>query len=112
MCLRRSRLDVVIPLRPPQRQSNESVKSTVCAKRIATALPVRLRSQLSCAHADALDGLEEFAFGFNRGRDDDFGFLEFVNAGGADVAHAGGDGADEVLGAVVHSGGAEKDLAE
>ena len=62
---------------------------------------------LAGAHADALDCLEEFSFGFDAGGDDDFGFLKFTNVSRAHVAHAGGDGADEVLGTVIDGGGAE-----
>src|SRR5438094_6562847 len=62
------------------------------------------------AHADALEGLEEFAFGLDAGCDDDLGFLKFADGAFADVAHAGGDGADKVLRAVVDGGGAVKNL--
>lgn len=67
---------------------------------------------LASAHADALDGLEELAFGFDAGGDDNFGFLKFANGFRTDVAHAGGDGAHEILRAVIDGGGAEKDLLE
>src|SRR5436309_1694835 len=65
---------------------------------------------LSRAHADALDGLEQLAFGFDARRDDDFSLLEFANAGRADVAHASGDCPDEVLRAIINRSGSEKDL--
>ena len=68
------------------------------------------KRHLARAHADALDGLEQFAFGLDAGGDDDFGFLKFANARRADVAHAGGDGADQILRTVIHRGRAEKNL--
>jgi len=48
-------------------------------------------------HPDTLHRLEELALGLDGGSDDDFGLLKFRQATGADVAHAGGDGADQVL---------------
>src|SRR6266436_3148378 len=65
---------------------------------------------LARAHADALHGLEKFPFGFDRGRDDDFGLLKLGNVAGANVAHASRDRADEVLAAVINLGRPEKDL--
>src|SRR5688572_27099454 len=40
---------------------------------------------LAGAHADALDGLEEFAFRLDAGSDDDFGFLKFADGAFANV---------------------------
>src|SRR5260221_4334621 len=71
-----------------------------------------LQPILAGAHRDALDGLEELAFRLDRGGDDDLGFLEFLDVHRADIAHAGGDRADEVLGAVIDRGRAEEDLFE
>src|SRR5437588_12927148 len=62
------------------------------------------------SHPDALDGLEKFAFGFDRRGDDDFGLLELGDRLCADVAHAGGNRADQVLTSVIDLGGAEEDL--
>src|SRR5438552_19205204 len=78
--------------------------------------PVRttLRSVfIACSarsHPDALDGLEKFALGLDGRRDDDFGLLEFGNRPRADVAHASGNRADEVLTSIVHLGRTEEDL--
>src|SRR5580658_1514993 len=62
------------------------------------------------AHADVLYGLEQFALGLDAGGEDDLGFLKFTDAGGADVAHAGGDRADQILRTVVHRRRSEENL--
>src|SRR6266404_9167069 len=62
------------------------------------------------SHADTLDGLEQFAFGFDGGRDDDLGLLKLGDVTGADVAHAGGDRSNQVLAAIVDFGRAEQNL--
>ncbi len=56
------------------------------------------------AHADALHGLEELAFGLNGRSDDYLGLLKFRDVARADVAHAGGDRADKILAAIVDFG--------
>src|ERR1043165_2585337 len=65
----------------------------------------------SCSHADALHGLEEFAFGLDGGRDDNFSLLKLGDISRADVAHAGRDRADQILTAVINLGRSEKDLS-
>src|SRR5262245_57378613 len=67
---------------------------------------------LARAHADTLDGLEELAFGFNARRDNDFSFLKSADALSADIAHARGDRADEILRAVIDAGRPVKDLLQ
>ncbi len=64
------------------------------------------------AHPDALHGLEQFSFGPDRWRDDNFGLLEFGNAPSADVAHAGGDRADQILAAIVNFCRTEENLLQ
>jgi hypothetical protein len=59
-----------------------------------------------------LDGLEEFTFGLDGRRDDDFGFLKFSDGFSADVSHARCDSADKILRAVVDRRGTEENLAE
>jgi hypothetical protein len=59
-----------------------------------------------------LDRLEKFSFGFDRGRDDNFRLLELGDIARADVAHAGGNRADEVLAAIVNFGRAKEDLLQ
>ena len=51
----------------------------------------------SRSHPDALDGLEQLALGLDARRDDDFRLLKAGGCRRAHVAHAGGDGADQVL---------------
>jgi len=41
-----------------------------------------------------LNGLEQLAFGLDARRNDDFGLLKFPDGRRADIAHAGGDGAN------------------
>src|SRR3954466_1458296 len=72
----------------------------------------RARIFLTGAHADALDGLEEFAFGLNAGSDDDFSLLKLMDRRRTDIAHAGGDSASEVLRTVIDGGWTEKDLLQ
>src|ERR687892_1021673 len=56
--------------------------------------------------------LEDLAFGLDRGRDDQLRLLQLADAPGADRAHAGPDGADEVQGAVLGERRAEQDLLQ
>src|SRR5215471_13685799 len=65
---------------------------------------------LARSHADALHRLEKFAFGLDRWRDDDLRLLKLSQVFRADVAHARGNGADEILTAVINFGGAEQNL--
>src|ERR1700681_4135372 len=67
-----------------------------------------LRSPRS--HPNALHRLEQFAFGLDRGGYDDFGLLKLGDGARADVAHAGCDGAYEVLTPVVHLSRAKENL--
>src|SRR5436853_2405491 len=64
------------------------------------------------SHADALHRLEKLAFGFDRWRDDNFGLLKLRDIFCADVTHASGDGADEILTAVINFGRAEENLSQ
>src|SRR5438874_1644902 len=68
------------------------------------------KSRLSRAHADALDGLEQFALGLDARRDDDLGFLKLPDARGPNISHARRDRADQVLGTVIDCRGPEKNL--
>src|SRR5882724_9402915 len=73
---------------------------------------VTCHSSLSCPHAHALHGLEEFALGLNRRRDDDFRLLKFSDVARAHISHAGRDCADEILAAIIDFGGTKEDLFE
>ena len=53
-----------------------------------------------------------FSFGLDRRRDDNLSLLEFRESPRADVAHAGGDGADQVLAAIIYFGRAEENLPQ
>src|SRR5687767_2247483 len=53
------------------------------------------------SHPHTLHRLEQLALGLDARRNDDLRFLELANVRGADVAHAGGDGAHKILRAVV-----------
>src|SRR5437667_12438391 len=67
---------------------------------------------LARPHADALHGLEKFSFGFDRGRDDDFGLLKLGNVARAHVAHTSRDGTNQILTAIINFRRAEKNLLE
>src|SRR5439155_26964794 len=62
------------------------------------------------SHADVLYRLEEFSFGPNGRRNDDFGLLVLRNIACSYVAHASRDCTNEIFAAVVHFGGVEEDL--
>src|SRR5207253_8302646 len=56
--------------------------------------------------------LEDLAFGFYRGRDDQLGLLQLADVARADRAHAGPDRPDQVEGAVFRERRPEEDLLE
>src|SRR5947207_10490359 len=64
------------------------------------------------SHSNALNGLEQFALGFDRGCDDDLRLLEFGNIARADITHARGDCAYEVLAAIVNFCRSKQDLVQ
>src|SRR5206468_12364480 len=64
------------------------------------------------SHADVLYRLEEFSFGPNGRRNDDFGLLELRNIACSYVAHASRDCTNEILAAVVHFRRAKENLFE
>jgi hypothetical protein len=59
-----------------------------------------------------LNGLEEFAFGLDRRRNDYLRLLKLGNVARADVAHARGNGTDQILAAVVNFCWPKEDLFE
>jgi hypothetical protein len=65
---------------------------------------------LAASHTDALDGLEKFAFGPNRWRDDNLRLLKFGNIASADIAHAGSNRADQILATIVNFSWTKQDL--
>src|ERR1043166_3402793 len=69
-------------------------------------------ARLLASHSHALHRLEQFAFRLDGGSDDDLSLLKLANGARPNVAHARGDGTNEILAAVIEFGGAEEDLLE
>src|ERR1700730_1389919 len=67
---------------------------------------------ISRAHTDHLSLLKELPFGTDGRSNDNFGLLEFAEIGCANVPHAGGNCADEVLTSVINFGRSEQDLLQ
>ena len=104
------RRDDPIPVMTTLRSFMIGRKRRVNDRRLPVTHYRSLVTSLARAHPDALHGLEKFAFGLDGRRDDDFGLLKLGDVARADVAHAGGDRADQVLAAIVHFGRAEQNL--
>src|SRR5215471_19276378 len=64
------------------------------------------------AHADALDRLEELAFGLDARCDDQLRFLKLSDIARTDIAHAGHDCAHQILRSVVHRRRSKEDLLQ
>src|SRR6266404_4341450 len=60
------------------------------------------QSFLKSAHADALHSLEKLPFGLDARGDDDLGLLKLADGRRADIAHASGDRADQILRTVIN----------
>ena len=58
-------------------------------------------------HADLLGGLEQFAFGLDRWRDNNLGHLKLFDVLGAHITHAGPQCADQILRPVIEPCGSE-----
>src|SRR5436190_21127083 len=67
----------------------------------------RSGSRLARSHPHALHGLEELAFRLDARGNNDFRFLELTDGRCADISHAGGNGADQVLRSIIHRGRTE-----
>src|SRR6185369_9309907 len=69
---------------------------------LASGKRARSSSRLARSHPHALHRLEELAFRLDARGNDDFRFLELADGRCADIAHAGRNGADQVLGSIIH----------
>ena len=79
---------------------------------IISLSPITCHIRSTRTHAHILHCLEEFSFCLNGGCDDDFGLLKFGKIARAHVAHARGNGADQVLAAIIDLGRPVKNLFE